>query len=132
MRLLPISWLVGVLLATSCAPGTDTVTSSPSNGALAGAPPAPVPPSVGAAETGIYRNLFKEWNRALSDEAIQEKLESYWNSLYGTDPDRTVYYPHGENENGPMAYIKDIGNDDIRSEGMSYGMMIALQMDRKA
>jgi oligosaccharide reducing-end xylanase len=30
-----------------------------------------------------------------------------------------------------MAYIKDIGNNDIRSEGMSYGMMIAVQMNKK-
>jgi oligosaccharide reducing-end xylanase len=30
-----------------------------------------------------------------------------------------------------MAYIMDIGNGDVRSEGMSYGMMIAVQMDKK-
>ena len=31
-----------------------------------------------------------------------------------------------------MAYVKDVGNDDVRSEGMSYGMMIAVQLDKKA
>ena len=31
-----------------------------------------------------------------------------------------------------MAYIKDINNNDVRSEGMSYGMMIAVQLDKKA
>ncbi|HET9797755.1 MAG TPA: glycosyl hydrolase family 8, partial [Gemmatimonadaceae bacterium] len=30
------------------------------------------------------------------------------------------------------AYLSDINNHDVRSEGMSYGMMIAVQMDRKA
>jgi oligosaccharide reducing-end xylanase len=30
-----------------------------------------------------------------------------------------------------MAYIADIGNGDVRSEGMSYGMMIAVQLDKK-
>jgi len=30
-----------------------------------------------------------------------------------------------------MAYIEDIGNGDVRTEGMSYGMMIAVQLDKK-
>lgn len=36
-------------------------------------------------------------------------------------------YPVGDDQ----AYILDTGNDDIRSEGMSYGMMICVQMDKK-
>lgn len=95
-------------------------------------PGAPVPPEVGAFETGVYRNLFTEWNPEITEADVDARLETYWNSLFGTDPDRTVYYPADANEHGPMAYMKDIGNDDIRSEGMSYGMMIAVQMDRKA
>jgi oligosaccharide reducing-end xylanase len=31
-----------------------------------------------------------------------------------------------------MAYIEDIGNNDVRTEGVSYGMMIAVQLDKKA
>jgi oligosaccharide reducing-end xylanase len=31
-----------------------------------------------------------------------------------------------------MSYIYDVYNKDVRSEGMSYGMMIAVQMDQKA
>ena len=31
-----------------------------------------------------------------------------------------------------MAYIEDIGNGDVRSEGMSYGMMMAVQLNKKA
>lgn len=30
-----------------------------------------------------------------------------------------------------MAYISDIKNNDVRSEGMSYGMMVAVQLDKK-
>ena len=30
-----------------------------------------------------------------------------------------------------MGYIEDIANNDVRTEGMSYGMMIAVQMNRK-
>ena len=39
-----------------------------------------------------------------------------------------MYYPVGSD----MAYIEDIGNGDVRTEGMSYGMMIAVQLDKKA
>lgn len=30
-----------------------------------------------------------------------------------------------------MGYIVDTGNNDVRTEGMSYGMMMAVQMNRK-
>lgn len=30
-----------------------------------------------------------------------------------------------------MGYIEDILNNDVRTEGMSYGMMIAVQLDKK-
>jgi hypothetical protein len=33
------------------------------------------------------------------------------------------------NDNGSEAYIEDVEFDDVRSEGQSYGMMIAVQMD---
>jgi oligosaccharide reducing-end xylanase len=38
-----------------------------------------------------------------------------------------VYYTVGED----MAYVEDIGNADVRTKGMSYGMMIAVQLDKK-
>lgn len=97
-----------------------------------GAAPEAAPPGAGAFASGVYRNLFKEADPNLTDADIQAKLDRYWNSLFGDDPNRTVYFPGGENESGPLAYIVDINNEDIRSEGMSYGMMIAVQMDRKA
>ena len=31
-----------------------------------------------------------------------------------------------------MAYLEDTGNHDVRTEGMSYGMMVCVQMDKKA
>jgi oligosaccharide reducing-end xylanase len=30
-----------------------------------------------------------------------------------------------------MAYLLDTGYEDVRTEGMSYGMMIAVQLDKK-
>lgn len=88
-------------------------------------------PARPAFESGVYRNLFAE--RGQSEQQIAAKIDAAWQSLFvSTDDTRRVYYPAGENEHGPLAYIKDIGNGDIRSEGMSYGMMIAVQLDQQA
>jgi len=86
----------------------------------------PLPPNK-AFETGEYRNLFKEY-LGKSDEEIQGKLDAAWEQLfYGNDDFERVYYPTGDD----MAYIEDIGNSDVRTEGMSYGMMIAVQLNKQ-
>lgn len=78
-------------------------------------------------DTGEYRNLFKE-QLGKSDAEIQEKLAAAWQHFfYGDDNSQRVYYPVGDD----MAYILDVGNGDVRTEGMSYGMMIAVQMDKQ-
>ena len=83
--------------------------------------------AIGAFNTREYRNLFKEY-LVKSDPEIQSKLEAAWNQLfYGDDNFERVYYPVGED----MAYLTDIGNGDVRTEGMSYGMMIAVQLNKK-
>ena len=85
----------------------------------------------GAAVTGKYRNLFREAGH--SDAEITQKLNAAWQQLFhGDSATQTVFYWAGENERGRLAYLSDINNRDVRSEGMSYGMMIAVQMDRKA
>jgi len=87
----------------------------------------PTPVSVKSYETGVYRNLFAEY-LGKSEAEVQAKLEAAWQQLfYGDDTTQRVYYPVGED----MAYIMDIGNNDVRTEGMSYGMMIAVQLDKK-
>lgn len=101
-------------------------------GSQAGVNPPSLQASQGAAVTGEYRNLFREWNPALDEAAIDAKIGAYWASLFGSDPERTVYFPGAANADGPSAYIYDVFNGDVRSEGMSYGMMIAVQMGRKA
>ncbi len=98
---------------------------------LTGAP-ATAESGAGAFATGHYRNLFAEADPRIGEAEVRARLDAYWASLFGTDPDRRLYYPSAPNANGPTAYIHDVYNDDVRSEGMSYGMMIAVQMDRKA
>ena len=85
----------------------------------------------GAFATGHYRNLFAEDGHAQTD--IRAKVDAAFQQLFhGSAVDQTVYFAAGGNSNGPLAYIADTWNHDVRTEGLSYGMMIAVQMDRKA
>lgn len=99
--------------------------SAPTALSIVSTAPSKVP--VGAFYSGEYRNLFKEY-LGKSDLETQAKLDAAWNQLfYGDDNFERIYYPVGEG----MAYVTDIGNGDVRTEGMSYGMMIAVQMDKQ-
>jgi oligosaccharide reducing-end xylanase len=85
----------------------------------------------GAFATGKYRNLFVEIGH--SHDEVVAKINSAFEQLFHGDPKtQAVYFPVGRNANGPLAYICDINHNDVRSEGMSYGMMIAVQLNKKA
>jgi oligosaccharide reducing-end xylanase len=86
--------------------------------------------SAGAAGTDRYRNLFIEAGH--SPEAAAAKVNGAFEQLFHGDPEtQAVYHPAGTNANGSLAYILDVLHKDVRSEGMSYGMMIAVQMNRR-
>lgn len=83
--------------------------------------------SKGAFYTGKYPNLFKELLKK-SDAEIEEKINmAFQHYFYGSSETERIYY-HVEPD---MAYIIDVNNNDVRTEGMSYGMMIAVQMNKK-
>lgn len=73
-----------------------------------------------------YRNIFREWNPKLTNGQVQSKLDAAW-STYFTDAQTKLYFTKGSD----TGYIKDFYNGDVRSEGISYGMMIAVQMNKK-
>ena len=79
----------------------------------------------GAFETGTYRNVFAE--AGYDKETIEKRKNEIFHTLfYGAESER-IYHPVEDD----MAYIEDTGNHDARTEGMSYGMMMCVQMDRK-
>lgn len=79
----------------------------------------------GAFETGIYRNLWKEYG--YSEEEVKNRLEAAFQTIfYGTEEER-FYHEAGAD----MGYLEDTGNHDVRTEGMSYGMMVCVQLDKK-
>jgi len=81
----------------------------------------------GSYQSGTYQNLFNDLLGRGATE-VKAKVEGAFVQLfYGNDSTERVYYPV---EPG-MAYIVDIAHNDVRTEGMSYGMMIAVQLDKK-
>lgn len=71
-----------------------------------------------------YRNIFSEIGK--TDEEIERKLNEAVQTFFFDEEER-IYHEAGED----MGYLEDTGNHDARTEGMSYGMMMAVQLDRK-
>jgi len=84
----------------------------------------------GAFKTGNYRDLFAEQGHP--DAETSARLEKAFQQIFhGAPVSERIYFEAGKNENGPLGYITDWANNDARTEGMSYGMMIAVQMNHK-
>jgi hypothetical protein len=47
----------------------------------------------------------------------------------GNPSNESLFYV--DPKNSSRAYIFDVGDGDVRTEGMGYGMMAALQMDKQ-
>ena len=87
--------------------------------------------TAGAYLTGEYRDLFVEGGH--SRQQVTDRVQAAFRQLFHGDPQsQAVYFSSGTNANGPLAFIYDVNSRDVRSEGMSYGTMIAVQLDRKA
>lgn len=71
-----------------------------------------------------YRNIFAE--AGYSSKEIEQKISGCFNEIF-----------YGKNkffhmtEDREMAYLEDTGNHDVRTEGMSYGMMMCVQTGHK-
>ena len=82
----------------------------------------------GAYNLGDYKNLFTEL-MGIPKNTVQAKVDSAFRQLfYGDDNTQRIYFPVEKD----MAYIEDVLHQDVRTEGMSYGMMIAVQLDKKS
>ncbi|MCR4997632.1 MAG: xylanase [Butyrivibrio sp.] len=72
-----------------------------------------------------YRNVFSEIGK--SDAEIEKKIKDAVDIFfYGLEEER-IFHPVGDD----MGYLEDTGNHDARTEGMSYGMMMCVQLDMK-
>jgi oligosaccharide reducing-end xylanase len=79
----------------------------------------------GSFHTDTYRNVFAELG--YDENRIKDRLEQIFQTIfYGSEKER-FYYLAGAD----MAYMVDTGNLDVRTEGMSYGMMVCVQLNKK-
>lgn len=80
-------------------------------------------PKEAAFYSGVYPNVFRE--AGYSQAEIDKKVaRAYYDVFEG--PNR-VYFDVGDS----MGYVSDLKNHDARTEGLSYGMMVAVQLDKK-
>ena len=82
-----------------------------------------LPKESGGMATGEYRNYFKDLGH--SDKEVTAKLNEIFEGVF-FGPNK-VYFEADDS----TAYISDLKNHDVRTEGMSYGMMIDVQLDKK-
>jgi oligosaccharide reducing-end xylanase len=85
--------------------------------------PTPEIPALGAVESGVYRNMFVE--AGYTQDQSNTKIDNTYNLYFTPGGSNALFYPVGTD----MAYIWSVDSNDVRSEGMSYGMMICLQMN---
>lgn len=70
-----------------------------------------------------YRNVFAEMG--YSEAEIEKRVEETFQEMfYGPN---SFFHKVGDD----MGYLEDTGNFDARTEGMSYGMMMCVQLDKK-
>jgi oligosaccharide reducing-end xylanase len=74
-------------------------------------------------KSGVYPNLLRQAGYSQSD--IDQKIaKAYHDIIEGSE---RIYFEVGDS----MAYVSDVKNHDARTEGLSYGMMIAVQLNKK-
>lgn len=74
--------------------------------------------------TTTYPNQFARIG--VSDEAVARRIRSAFDTIF-FDPEEKFYHDIDPD----AGCMEDTGNHDARTEGMSYGMMMAVQMDHK-
>jgi oligosaccharide reducing-end xylanase len=77
-------------------------------------------------EERTYRNVFREIG--ISQKEIDDRREELFQKLFYGKPGERLYHEVGMD----MAYFEDTGNHDARTEGMSYAMMMCVQMNRES
>ena len=86
--------------------------------------------SASAAPVNIFSSLLGK-----TEAEVDARIDSVWShfftpgdfSRYEDADQRSVYYETPEG----MAFVLDTGSNDVRTEGMSYGMMIAAQLGHR-
>ena len=113
--------------ATSSTSSGTTSTSSSSGGTGPASDGTMTVVGTGCTPPAAYNNLFISV-LGQTQATSNTKLAAAWNQLFNPSNANTIFYT------GPgtgEAYVKDVADNAVRSEGQSYGMMIALQLNHQ-
>ena len=80
---------------------------------------------IGAYYTGKYRNRFAEIG--IPEEEIEKRKNEIFETIFHGPEGEKFYFEFGDD----MAFMEDTGNIDARTEGMSYGRMMCVQMNKQ-
>jgi len=86
----------------------------------------PPVPTDGAFFTGRYRNVFAELGKG--PDEIKARVDQAFTTYFSLTDENRLYFELTPEE----GYVKDIAHDDIRSEGQSYAIMLAVQRGDRA
>ncbi|WP_405583384.1 glycosyl hydrolase family 8 [Streptomyces sp. NBC_01190] len=107
--------------------------SAPTSALALGGPGGPVGPGGPGHQPRVLTNVFAR--AGYKNKDVNDKLEATWQQLFHGDPGTAPTHGDGQSiyyqMTPDMAYVEDIGNQDVRSEGMGYAMMIAVQLGHK-
>jgi oligosaccharide reducing-end xylanase len=98
-----------------------------SGGATGGGAAGSTNPGSGCTAPATYANLFVTVSGHTQADS-DAKVSAAWTKLFTAGGSGAIYF------NGPgsdESYVEDTYNNDVRTEGMSYGMMIAVQLDHQ-
>jgi oligosaccharide reducing-end xylanase len=90
----------------------------------------PRPPREGAVLIGSYRNLLAA--RGVASATVDAKIEAAYAQLFRGGPSEAIYRTFGSNADGALAVIDEPGFQDIRSEAMALGLLLAVELDHRA
>ncbi|MCR4989735.1 MAG: xylanase [Lachnospiraceae bacterium] len=73
----------------------------------------------------IFRNVFEEFG--YTKEETAKRIDEIFKTMFYGPEDQRLYHEAGLD----MAYFEDTGNNDVRTEGMSYAMMMCVQLNKQ-
>ena len=84
-------------------------------------------PGNGCTPPAAYNNLFVSLSGHTQADS-DAKIAAAWSKLFNPSGSGNIYF------NGPgsdESYVKDTYNNDVRTEGMGYGLVIAVELDHQ-
>ncbi|MBN1608293.1 MAG: hypothetical protein JW940_16805 [Polyangiaceae bacterium] len=117
---------------TAAGGASDTGGSSTTGGSSAAGGATGGSTNVGGASAectppATYENFFVTLSGHTQEE-VDSKVSAAWSSLFNPSSSGTLYF---DGPGSDESYVKDIYNNDVRTEGMSYGMITAVQLDHQ-